>query len=123
MQKLLQNPQFAKFVKFILTKSLKSLFSQNLVPAKTNSLYWNNSAFLFSCKRYGMSAINWLEIFMRCQKFVSVITIARYTVIFYDFDCDLAGSTKKCPLYSVSAIDRFDCTFIFILKHQQNNEF
>ena len=51
---------------------------------------------------------------MWCQCIVSAVTIVRYKIVHYigvflwEFDRDSAGSTKKCPLYSMSAIDRFD---------------
>ena len=54
------------------------------------------------------------KMFTRCSKDVSVITNIRYKsvrykeVFLWEFDRDSAGSLKRCPLYSMSAIDRFD---------------
>ena len=61
------------------------------------------------------------KIFTRCSKKVSAIANVRYKSVHYieifvwEFDRDSASPIKKvsaitrCTLYSMSAIDRFDC--------------
>ena len=52
-------------------------------------------------------------------KKMSAITNVRYKsvryieVFLWELDRDSAGSLKRCPLYNMSAIDRFDCIYLF----------
>ena len=61
----------------------------------------------------------WVYIIRSAKKIVSAISVHNIGVFVWKFDRDSASSTKKCPLYSISAIDRFDCTRNQVLLYLQ----